>query len=58
MKLVYPQNDKVGILEVFKIKTSFIAQLWWTDLLRIFVKFCKFYAGGIYVRLLKKVKTL
>ena len=39
MKLMYPQNDEISVLEVLQIKTFFATQLQWTDLLRIFVKF-------------------
>ena len=39
MKLMYPQNDEINVLEVLQIKTFFATQLQWTDLLRIFVKF-------------------
>ena len=39
MELMYPKNDKIGVLEALKIKTFFAAQPWWTDSVRIFVKF-------------------
>ena len=38
MESVYPQNDKIGLVEVPEIKTFFAAQPWSTDLLQIFVK--------------------
>ena len=37
-KLMYPQNDKLSILEVLEVKAFFAVQPWWTDLLRIFIK--------------------
>ena len=36
---MYSQNDKNDIIEVLEIKTFFAVQPWWTDFLRIFVKF-------------------
>ena len=39
IKLMGPQNDKIGVLEVRKIKTFFAAQPRRTDLLRICVSF-------------------
>ena len=35
MELMYSQYDKVDVLEVFKIKTFFAFQSWWTDFLWI-----------------------
>ena len=39
MEMLYSQNDKNGVLEVLDIKNFFTAQPWWTDFLRILVKF-------------------
>ena len=36
---MYPQNDKTDVLELLEIKTFFVAQPWWKDFLRIFIKF-------------------
>ena len=58
MESVYPQNDKIGLVEVPEIKTFFAAQPWSTDLLQIFVKFTLPISHWISVRLSKKVKIL
>ena len=39
MELMYLQNDKTDVLEVLEIKIFFVAQPWWKDVLRIFIKF-------------------
>ena len=55
MELMYPKNDKIGVLEMLETKTFFAAQPWWTHLLRIFVKFSPWALHWwISVRLSKK----
>ena len=39
LKIVYSQNDEIGVLEVLELKVFFAAHLWWVDFDKIFVKF-------------------
>ena len=36
---MYSQDDKNGVFEALKIKTFFPIQPWWTDFIKILVKF-------------------
>ena len=38
IELMYPQNDKMSVLEVLEIQSFFAAQLCWADLLTFFCK--------------------